>query len=574
MKAKNATKWLVCLAAFGLLASCNTPVDPGDNPGGDTPVVPTKVLTNINLNTDAVKKTYEVGEALDLTGLVVMAKYDDNSTEEVTNYTTNPANGTVFTEEGEKTITVTFEGKTDTFTVEVGPFVKRAWTDEEKALFDEYLHGIELPFFDVEGATVVLNDEAEQLNIVDEEGNFLAVEGEDVPNYAAKFTAADGWDDVSDEYNAYSTAPVGSFFVFEKSTETAEGMRRISVQFFGHNGTTYALDGEFHLYASDPFNYEFPAAEMAAEFAKYGMPGFTIVAPDGDGLFYEFYPDSYNDLYHQYGMDDYLNAEMYIYGLDQNGFGAYLTKLGTNGWVFGEPSQGLYTGTKEIADLGIATINLGFAGSFTYLAYDYMLASLPVTTWPTDGVAALVEAAVPGSTTVIPQLISDEITNYVVDDYYNELDVYGPSTLKATYAAILLEAGWTEGSAADYYISPNGDVQIRLVYSTTYGLRIIISAVPVWPTDGVAALVQKVAPGSTTVVPALPNGTAYQFYGTYELDVYGPNTLLAAYVAILEDAGWTADANAANTYISPAQDVALGLNYSTTYKCLEITFSS
>ncbi len=78
-----------------------------------------KVLTGIELNTEAVKKEYGYNEALNLTGLVVTAKYNDNSEAVVTEYTTNPENGTVLTNLGENTVTVTYQEKTATFKVNV-----------------------------------------------------------------------------------------------------------------------------------------------------------------------------------------------------------------------------------------------------------------------------------------------------------------------------------------------------------------------------------------------------------------------------------------------------------------------
>ena len=76
-------------------------------------------VTGITLNTDLVKKTYKDGEALDLTGLVVTANYDNNSNEVVRNYTTDPANGTVLNEVGDKTVTVTYLTFTANFSVKV-----------------------------------------------------------------------------------------------------------------------------------------------------------------------------------------------------------------------------------------------------------------------------------------------------------------------------------------------------------------------------------------------------------------------------------------------------------------------
>lgn len=78
-----------------------------------------KVLTGIELNTDNVKKEYGYNEALDLTGLVVTAKYNDNSTAVVTDYTTNPVNGTLLANAGENTVTVTYQEKTATFKINV-----------------------------------------------------------------------------------------------------------------------------------------------------------------------------------------------------------------------------------------------------------------------------------------------------------------------------------------------------------------------------------------------------------------------------------------------------------------------
>ena len=78
-----------------------------------------KILSDIALNTDAVKKDYYTGSALDLTGLVVTATYTDNSSNAVTDYTTDPANGAVLDEVGEKTVTVTYQDKTASFKVTV-----------------------------------------------------------------------------------------------------------------------------------------------------------------------------------------------------------------------------------------------------------------------------------------------------------------------------------------------------------------------------------------------------------------------------------------------------------------------
>ena len=77
-----------------------------------------KVLSSIEIAGDLTNKTYKEGEELDLAGLTVTAKYDDNSEGDVTNdvewsYTPNPlTKGTTSVE-----VTATYEDKTATQTI-------------------------------------------------------------------------------------------------------------------------------------------------------------------------------------------------------------------------------------------------------------------------------------------------------------------------------------------------------------------------------------------------------------------------------------------------------------------------
>ena len=118
-----------------------------------------KVLTGIELNTEAVKKSYGYNEALDLTGLVVTAKYNDNTEAVVTDYTTNPANGTVLTNVGEFTVTVTYQGKTATFDYEVNKVLTGIRVDVENVK-KNYFYGDAL---DLTGMNVfgLYNDDTE-----------------------------------------------------------------------------------------------------------------------------------------------------------------------------------------------------------------------------------------------------------------------------------------------------------------------------------------------------------------------------------------------------------------------------
>jgi hypothetical protein len=84
--------------------------------------VKTATLVSIAVTTQPTKTTYDNGEALDLTGIVVTGTYDDSSTLDVTSSATySTANGTALTTAGTNTITVTVDTKTATFSVTVNP---------------------------------------------------------------------------------------------------------------------------------------------------------------------------------------------------------------------------------------------------------------------------------------------------------------------------------------------------------------------------------------------------------------------------------------------------------------------
>ena len=76
-------------------------------------------LEGISVTTLPAKTEYAVGEALDLSGMVVTAFYDDGSSEPITDYTTAPPAGTILDAEGLVLVQVFFEDVSDTFLVSV-----------------------------------------------------------------------------------------------------------------------------------------------------------------------------------------------------------------------------------------------------------------------------------------------------------------------------------------------------------------------------------------------------------------------------------------------------------------------
>ena len=199
-----------------------------------------KVLTEITLNTDNVKKDYYTGDALDLTGLEVTAKYSDNTTSVVADYTANPANGTVFSAIKEETVTITYQQKTATFKVTVTKAPKTAWTDEEAAFMASVLYGEVLPYTGFEESQVRYNPNYNAIVIMGGAAN-----EESLLAYSRELS-----------YNGYLLVS-STDLVFEKSVMTENGKRFIQV-------TVMSNQGQLAIVAMDPYYYEFPA-----DFATY-----------------------------------------------------------------------------------------------------------------------------------------------------------------------------------------------------------------------------------------------------------------------------------------------------------------
>ena len=91
--------------------------------GGKTSTFPIKInpvlFTGISITTLPTKKDYHIGDEIDLTGMVVTANYNDGSTKtlESTEYTVSGFDSTAYV--NDKEITVTYNEKTATFTINV-----------------------------------------------------------------------------------------------------------------------------------------------------------------------------------------------------------------------------------------------------------------------------------------------------------------------------------------------------------------------------------------------------------------------------------------------------------------------
>ncbi|MCR4911933.1 MAG: bacterial Ig-like domain-containing protein [Bacilli bacterium] len=94
---------------------------------------PAPVLQSISITHEVNKKSYYIGDEFDKDGLEITAHYSDESSQVVENY---ELSGFDSSSDGEKTITVSFGGKTTTFKVEVnvsyeGQYIARVYHNSE-----------------------------------------------------------------------------------------------------------------------------------------------------------------------------------------------------------------------------------------------------------------------------------------------------------------------------------------------------------------------------------------------------------------------------------------------------------
>ena len=264
-------------------------------------VAPT--LAGITLDTANVKKSYEQGESLDLTGLVVTANYSDNTSEAVTNYTTNPANGAKLDTVGAIPVTVAYKTATASFNVIVARPSKKAWTEAEAKIMSDHLYGYVLPFTGSEDAAVSYDSESDLVEIQGGPATSAVLTA-----YAEKI--------VADNFTRVNSTN----YVYEKSLTTDAGLRHIRVG-FGNR------DGSFYLQAYDPYYYAFPTA-FAEYVAKEAFDSKTV-------------PASIDADYYEVSDSDF---GIYCYTSNANAVDAYSTALETATWkVEAELDQGYKT---------------------------------------------------------------------------------------------------------------------------------------------------------------------------------------------------------------------------------------
>ena len=232
-------------------------------------------------------------------------------------------------------------------------------------------------------------------------------------------------------------------------------------------------------------------------------------------------------------------------------------------------------GDEAVFASGVMQVEVKNLGSTTNAVIDAYLAN-PVaptleSTWPAEDVAAIVDALVPGSETVLPALETyddcsvDSGADKVPENGYGMLTIdTDDESLADTYEAALVAAGWVD--TPEGFLSPEGDILVTCEFVNYYNLfsyfEIVISAyeapAEAWPAEEIAALLGD----SVTDVALAFNGENSGFRFLEEdsairvfVEKGQEQTLLAAYNAALVDAGWALQAD--GSYLSPNEQIVV-----------------
>ncbi len=503
-------------------------------------VAPT--LTGIALDTTNVKVNYYTGEALDLTGLVVTAQYSDNTTAPVTNYVTNPVNGTVFNTIGEQNVTVTYETVNASFKVTITKAPKTNWTDEEAAFMASKLYGEVLPYTGFEESTVNYNA---QYNAVVILGG--AITEEFVTAYARALS-----------FNGYVLVSSSSM-IFEKSVMTDAGKRIVQVAISSNQG-------QLAIVAMDPYQYTFPT-----EFATYVADkyfGSKVAAPAIEGGYYQTIEDT--SMIAIIGYFDNVTS-------DDAGYSAIVT---TANWtVQDDKLDGFYVAVSPDNAYMVCYFCNVQTGMF-------MIVYMPVNFWNDAPIKAFFEKY-NGTYVDIPAL---NVTNGQY--YFEEADtneyffgtgdidmivafytIYGATAQDAAnYMVTLQEAGFKVLNSGNSYSATKaveGKGLFRLDYSfdpnkNTIGIIFYIYLEPFPTTEFPQDEISEVLGGYLvdTVPGYVGETTGFQLnddsYGTYivvEVEQGTEEAAIAAYKQTLLDNGYTLLTEGGSTYVSEHHEI-------------------
>lgn len=446
------------------------PFPPGgsSNPGGSSQAQLVS-LVGIEL-TPPTKSLYTTDDtALDLTGMVLKGRYSDGSKRVISSgYTVSEVD---FSTPGQKEVHVTYFGFDSYFLINVEQAVPTDWTSEQKALMGAHLHGLSLPFVSIPSSVTY---DAVMEAIVIESENKMA--GDFLSNYAALFSASDGWQ--GGDMTSEEELETGLMYEFIRPVVQGEKTYYVSVYLTGYEpvGTDDGYPsktGYLYLAARDPYVYEYPATHINSVTQNLYNSSIVIPSIEAD----------------HYLLDDYG----FIAYSDTNTENSYKALVeATNNFVFNasKDEYGYYRAHAIDAkyDL-IFEYDEEEKGLIVYITY-----CAPVT-WPAELISE--KMAEHDMTTDTLPALSDNAYMYKISDDDENYDLVisalaGSGRIErfySSYTTILNNSEFVYDNVTQLYTSPNGEYTVKLEDDgvCTFYIKLKVKY-GVWPSSELAAI--------------------------------------------------------------------------------------
>ena len=439
------------------------------------------------------------------------------------------------------------------------------WTAEQKSIMSEHLHGVVLPFFKSD-ATVKYESQYDEVVITAD------VAGTETKDYGAKFTAADGWENISDQYDVPAAAMGETFFAFQKAVTVAEGTRYISLQFASMAGQEFSAEGKFTLYASDPFTYDWPAEAWAEVIAHYFEDATDVVPPIQADRYEPYHPEGGGFATFCY-MESTTQDAGYSAILTQAGWDVQEEKDEDGYFVAVAPSGLFAVAYLYVSSMGSLNIWLAPAPAKTYDAFPAEALAASIAAYAEDGAVAFefpVFAKEGAKFTYAEDEYNALYIAYGMADYANAVVTASPVVEDdyTAYRGAFVTASWdvvdattaTRFSATkDFENVGTASIDVSFASGT---LEITVYIIPKpfpaaeWPAAEVAAFLASEDVKTDSLPAANFEGASYNFYtnfGTGVTVIVAEEEVanaMAAYGATLVEAHFTYDEES-KTYTSP-----------------------
>ena len=392
-----------------------------------------------------------------------------------------------------------------------GQETKTDWTDAEKAKMRNALHGIVLPYveMDVEIRDDLYENEIIMTSADNMQEGFLA-------KYAAKFTYDDGWEggDYSSEYGFYDNS--GMVYGFVKEVTQNSKRYYVSVMFTGivdptSTRTTYSKTGKFVLQTGEPYVADYPTEFISSWLQQ--MYQTTINPPAFQAKYY------------------CLADTGVLYGYSETNIeGSYKTALvGTNnftvdadrdaqGYYVAHPKDGSYVLRFQYnAADKMFVIMVSAPKGWNATKIDAIFAKYNVTPFAipainNDNIGFSITDMESGGVTYVSISVT-KVTTQMVQTFVNDLKTAGykvaVSTVDDTESQWITTANvFTDDGMYTLYVMyyPKTQTNTEAQLSITFSLQANASVKKAWPTAEVAAAAQA----SQDTVPAFA-GNAYGY---------------------------------------------------------------